>query len=249
MNQKQIYALTEMIPQRHSTRKYGRYPLPEVTMQKLRQFIEETRQSFPFLEGLTYEIKLCASEKLISFGSSNHAVFFSSPQPRDRAALGFLSELFVLYATSLGLNTCYLATYKRNSVCEVSGAGNRDFIIISPLGQGKSDFKTSLVKALLGKRKSVEAVTLPGSHPLPEDIHEACRLGTLAPSAVNVQNWRFFWDGASLQISSSPSKLGTADFNVGLCAAHVFLGLSQEATPPRVYLSEDQGLAVWTFTP
>ena len=88
---------------------------------------------------------------------------------------------------------------------------------------------------------------------IPEDIMNVLDLAKLAPSAGNSQMWRFgFRDDFRTITVSKPRgyrhfKWEHSDADIGICAAHVWLGLLEKGYDPEVLVSFDTDRALWTF--
>ncbi|MDL2318762.1 hypothetical protein LJC74_06805 [Eubacteriales bacterium OttesenSCG-928-A19] len=89
---------------------------------------------------------------------------------------------------------------------------------------------------------------------MPADIRDVLSLATLAPSAVNSQMWRFGFAGGFQTLTVAKPvgykhfKWEHPDVDVGMCAAHVWLGLLGKGYAPGVEVTQDVDRAVWTFS-
>lgn len=116
-----------------------------------------------------------------------------------------------------------------------------------------------LVDVVAGKRganrKPLEDLMEPPERAstLPLAVREALELARLAPSAANSQMWRFgvSADGGTLTIAKPVGyrhfKWEHPDVDVGMCAAHAWLGLLERGYAPRVTVRQDEDRAEWTF--
>ena len=88
---------------------------------------------------------------------------------------------------------------------------------------------------------------------IPQGVREVLELAKLAPSAANSQMWRFgFRDDFRTITVSKPVgykhfKWEHPDVDIGMCAAHVWLGLVKKGYNPEVNIHEDADRALWTF--
>lgn len=88
---------------------------------------------------------------------------------------------------------------------------------------------------------------------LPEGVLQALDGARLAPSAANSQMWRFgIRDGGKAVTIAKPVgyrhfKWEHPDVDIGICAAHLWLGLVKNGYEPKVEIKQDADRAMWTF--
>lgn len=88
---------------------------------------------------------------------------------------------------------------------------------------------------------------------LPEGIINALNGARLAPSAANSQMWRFgIKDNGRTVTVAKPIgykhfKWEHPDADIGICAAHLWLGLLNEGYTPEVEIKQDNDRAMWLF--
>lgn len=138
--------------------------------------------------------------------------------PFVQEAVGYNGEGFVLEATALGLNTCWVAGFFRpESVASRIGVGpNERVLAVTPLGYA-NEFESLEEKLMTGFGKT--HVRLPISKLvnnwsekiLPDWINACIGAARLAPSAINRQPWGFSIqnDGITIYVRTS-----SPDFNV-----------------------------------
>ncbi len=85
-------------------------------------------------------------------------------------------------------------------------------------------------------------------------VRAALELARLAPSAANSQFWRFGISGDG-KVVTLAKPVGYKHFkwehpavDVGMCAAHLWLGLLDNGLQPDVAVAMSQDRAMWTFT-
>lgn len=111
---------------------------------------------------------------------------------------------------------------------------------------GKNGAKRKPLEELMEQPEALAA--------LPEPLRNALELARLAPSAANSQFWRFgvSADGKTLTVAKSHGykhfKWEHPDVDIGMCAAHMWLGLLQAGLSPKVEIRPDGDRALWTFT-
>ncbi len=88
---------------------------------------------------------------------------------------------------------------------------------------------------------------------LNEPLRHALDLARLAPSAANSQHWRFEVsdDQSTVKIAMPPGykhlKWEHPNVDIGICAAHFWVGLNLLGLTSSVTLTLEEGRAVWTF--
>jgi nitroreductase len=136
-------------------------------------------------------------------------------------------------------------------------AGER-VICCMPFGRQneKSKRLVDIVGAkLLTKRNPIEdLLEIPGSlNSCPEEIKDVLEYARLAPSAANAQMWRFgFGNGFTTVTVAKPVgykhfKWEHPDVDIGMCAAHIWLGLLEKGYSPKVDVKADADRAFWMF--
>lgn len=93
--------------------------------------------------------------------------------------VGYYGQKIVLFAQSLGLNTCWTGTYNAKNVPAVVGAGERLAIVIA-LGYGINPGRER-------KSKSIDQVT--SAENMPDWFKVGVEAALLAPTAINQQKF------------------------------------------------------------
>jgi len=135
-------------------------------------------------------------------GASVYIAGILDREEKDAARFGFLFEKIILYATGLGLGTCWLGgTFKREDFRQRLGlAANETLPVISPVGIAKARprmFETAM-RSVIGanSRKPAGELFFDGPVLSPLDGKSAgeyavpLEMVRLAPSASNKQPWR-----------------------------------------------------------
>lgn len=148
-----------------------------------------------------------------SYGSvrdAPHCLVMSGPE--DAAAeVGYVGQAAVLEATALGLGTCWIGGMFRPDVATslVALAPGERVFAVSPLGratQSKSlgeKIATAMVKSQT--RKPSEEIA-PGSDGWPEWAKKGVEAARMAPSALNIQPWRFTFGADTVTLSTDGKK-------------------------------------------
>ena len=242
------FPVQETIEKRRSIRSYEPKPLRAEDRDKLMAFAEAVNNPFgvPTRIGLIETEHADSPKKLGTYGVIRGAGSFLgiavAKEPLGLEAAGYDMEQVVLYATHLGLGTCWLAgTLNREGFTRAMGTGEGEWMpAITPVGypaqklsfheqlmrssmkstQRKpwrelffhTDFRTALCEADVG------------------DYAPALELLRLAPSATNAQPWRVVMDGSAFHfyavvgkdaLAENPPAIQRVDVGIGACHFHL----------------------------
>jgi nitroreductase len=272
--------LLEAIPLRHSVRTFLSEPLPKELPEQIEAFFGSLSVPFPHDTKLQY-FKAEPGRKLYNNGVNpvDNFALLSQTDLVSISKTGFVGELVMLYAVSLGLGTCWFGHYKLSEVGRyVPDISSKERIKESTLGYGygnhvdvgervvccmpfgRADESSKRVIDLIMKKKGAnrkpiqQLIANPDlAEDLPKEVAEVLTLASLAPSAGNSQMWRFDYDkDAKIVTVTKPVgykhfKWEHSDVDIGMCAAHIWLGLLSKGYQPNVEVSLDAGRALWSF--
>ena len=217
--------LLQAIYERHSVRAYEDRPLAAESVQALEQYIGQLNAE----SGL--HIQLVKNEPkafdctLAHYGKFSGVSNYFALVGQDNAALdelcGYYGEKLVLYAQTLGLNTCWVAlTYKKIPDAFRVETGEKLGIVIS-VGYGKTQGKVR-------PSKSAEAVSDLAADS-PDWYRRGVEAALLAPTAVNQQKFRFALRGEQVAAKALPfAPCGKIDLGIVKC--HFELGSGKDHT-------------------
>lgn len=194
-------------------------------------------------------------------GALHFLVGAAESGPRDMEDFGFQFEQVILYATDLGLATCWIgATFRRGLFGDRIGLEENETIpAVSPVGwaAGRRTMKDRLSRWVVSsaKRKPWEELFFEGnfSRPLTREAagaHAEClEMVRLAPSATNKQPWRIVADNGRfhLFLARSPgyaTMLPGPDMqriDMGIAMCHFWL-TAREQNLPGGWAQADPGL-------
>lgn len=179
----------EAIKERHSVRQYEKKEIGQDMAEALQKKTEEVNKE----SGL--HIQLCINEPGAFLGNETHYGQFSGccnyfalvgPKGHEEE-IGYFGQKLVLFAQTLGLNTCWVAmTYKKGNVKVDEKSGEKLYIVIA-LGYGKT-------KGIPHKNKD-EAAVSDLDDQSPEWYREGIKAALLAPTAMNQQKFHFKRNG------------------------------------------------------
>lgn len=188
----------ELILNRHSTRSFKKEALNDKDLNKLNDFI--TSLNIP----KDVNIKII-SNKIGTYGFiSNPAAYliaYCKNKPMILETIGYYLENIVLYATSLGIGTCFLgATFSKIQIKKILNISDDMLIpIIIVLGYPleKLTIKDKIIKNSINANKRLAFNKLFFDYNLKplncnphNKYHECLEMVRLAPSAFNMQPWR-----------------------------------------------------------
>jgi nitroreductase len=190
-----------------------------------------------------------------SYGSVRHApsaAAFVAAQDADTSA-GYLGEAFVLQATMLDLNTCWLAgSFDRSVAARVFGelASGERVVAVTPVGHAVPT-KTTVERFMgavvqSGSRRRVDEIapTL-ATEDWPGWAVVAVEAARRAPSGANRQPWRFRMDDGALVLYSVKDTYRTAALDLGIAMVHAQLGAEHAGAPGRWERLDAPDVARW----
>ena len=208
--------VTEIIRRRYSCRRYAETPIEEGTRQRLAEFAAaETASPFGrtparFMLAAATEEEREALRGLGTYGFIKNPAGFIigalGPGEKNLEGFGYLMERIVLFATDLGLGTCWVGgVFTRSSFARRIGAKGKETIpAVVPTGYAADEGGAGdPIRRLAGSNQRLpwEALFFDGrwGAPLPHEeagtYAEALEMVRLGPSASNKQPWRVVREG------------------------------------------------------
>ena len=228
-------SVIKIIKERKSCRSFDAKKIDKSTLQKLNDYIKETNGETEITARALLVNKQEKSdgsaEKLGTYGMISGASYFIigivDKDEKNALEFGYLFEKIVLFATDLGLQTCWLGgTFIRRDFEQKSSLLENEFIpIVSPVGikKEKPRILDIAVRAVAGSNKRKpwsqlffdENITVSlkedsiGAYNIPLEMVR------LAPSASNKQPWRIIKDKSGYQFFICRTKsYGLANFDI-----------------------------------
>ena len=242
------FPVRETIERRKSVRSYEPRPLREEDREKLMAYAAALDNPFavPVRVALVETAASDEPKKLGTYGVIKGAgQFLGIVVPREKLGLeaaGYAMEKLVLYATSLGLGTCWLAgTFNREGFTRAMQTGEDEWMpAISPVGYpaAKPSFHEQVMRSSMkaSQRKPWEELFFradcrtPLSRAEAGDYAEALELLRLGPSATNSQPWRvakteegfrFYAVVGKAAAEDNPPAVQRIDGGIGACHFHL----------------------------
>jgi len=178
-------ALVEAIKDRHSVRSYLSMPIEPEKVEKLRALIdkynEEGDLGLAFCEnaGKTFSLLF---NKVSGLGSAPSVIVCKGKdEPNLEEKIGYYGQKIVLYAQTIGLNTCWVGTFNKKNLPAMIRSGERVVIAIA-IGYGSTPGKPH-------KSKSMEQILI-SSEQTPSWFDFGVDMALLAPTALNQQKFK-----------------------------------------------------------
>lgn len=209
--------IREAIDARHSVRAYTKRPIDGEVLQALEDEIAVCNER----SGLKIRLFLndpSAIKGLWAYGAFENAdnyIALAGPDTDDLYRLcGYWGERLVLFAETLGLNTCWIAgSYKKGRVKKLLNDGETLAAIIS-IGYGAKPGKPH-------KSKTFAEVT-DVSGDVPDWFSAGVEAALLAPTAINQQRFRFTLRDGKPFVKALPGPYTLID--LGIVQVHFEIG-------------------------
>lgn len=245
-------SIIELIKKRISSRTYDEREIDTIALRKLNNFISKINVENKIQGRFMLTEKLNADpgkeQKLGTYGFISGATSFIvgtiDIDEQDALSFGYLFEKIVLYATYLGIQTCWLGgSFKKIDFEKNVVIPEKQVIaIVSPIGykKEKQRFFETAMRSVVGanKRKPWNELFFEADHtPMNEHLAglyavplEMVRLG---PSASNKQPWRIVHDKDRFDFFLSRTKgYGTTNYDMqkndmGIAKCHFELSANE----------------------
>ncbi|MBR3357314.1 MAG: nitroreductase [Solobacterium sp.] len=177
--------IKEVMKQRHSVRSYTDEPIKAETRVQLDRFVLQCNTESGLNISVQYDDPDGFDSRLAHYGNfrnvRNYIVLAGKKTADFDFRCGYYGEKIVLYAQSLGLNTCWAAlTFNKKNVKKILRTGDSLCMVIA-LGYGESAGVP---------HKGRQAVDLIQGD-VPDWFTEGVEAALLAPTAMNQQKFEF----------------------------------------------------------
>jgi len=220
--------LQEAISARHSVRKYIDKEIPADVIAVLQDKIAEYNK----VGNLNIQLVLNETKAftgMLSYGKfsgvKNYLVMVGKKSKDLDERVGYYGEQIVLYAQTLGLNTCWVGLSYRK-VPEAYNVGKDEKLVcMIAIGYGET-------QGVCHKIKSIEDVSN-ASDITPSWFKKGVEAALLAPTAVNQQKFSFEYVGMSnnrhrVQAKKGFSMIGYTQIDLGIAKYHFEVGAGKE---------------------
>jgi nitroreductase len=251
--------IRETIRRRFSVRHYQPRSVPDEILQSV---IKSGDASLALDDNIKVRFHLIKEGKLVAeqmtfftggrwlFGSAPHFIIATSQEkPLFMMNMGFRMEQVILFATGLGLGTCWIGgLFIEKRIGDFLGLDKTERVIaLTPLGYPDTSFYGRTIHSIvhLGapdsrRRKPLEQIVFGPQWGMPLETQDSGLLEVLectrlAPSWTNTQPWRFLVDKDEIiaVADASGRNLSVRDgkhyyrLDVGIAMAHFFLAAKE----------------------
>ncbi|MDE6060647.1 MAG: nitroreductase [Clostridia bacterium] len=214
--------LSEAMEQRHSVRAYTDKPIEKEKIDALNALIAECNRDGDLHIQLVQNEPKAFDCMLAHYGKfsgvKNYIALIGKDSDDFDEKSGYFGEKLVLFAQTLGLNTCWVAmSYKKIKNAFVVGKGEKLGVVIA-LGYGKT-------QGVAHKSKAAEQVA--NVHGAPDWFVRGVNAALLAPTAINQQKFKFtFTDRDKVKAEAGVGFYTKLD--LGIAKLHFELGAGKE---------------------
>lgn len=214
--------IQEAIRARHSVRQYQDRPLEPETAAALEDMIRDINRETGLHIQLVKNEPRAFNSMLAHYGNfrgvSNYLALVGPAGETLDERCGYYGEQLVLYAQTLGLNTCWVKlTYKKVPGAFQIGPGEKLVIVIA-LGYGETQGQPHRSKPL------DKLCRVPGE--APDWFRAGMEAVLLAPTAVNQQKFLFTLEGRTVKAEAPRSNCTGID--LGIAKYHFEIGAGKE---------------------
>jgi hypothetical protein len=236
----------DAIAMRRSRRRYGERRIAKPALADLRKFCDTFSLAPGACVRLTEgsgDLFTGVAERFGGYGRVEGAPWtavFVAPKGAELEA-GYVGEAFILEATRLGLDTCWVAgMFDRKSAGRLAPLHRGEHVVaVTPVGHAldRKQFVERMMSVAVrsAARRQVEQIAPglvredgPAGAAWPAWAVTAVEAARLAPSGANKQPWRFRMEAGSLVLSGAEKTSWTAPIDYGIALLHVELGAAHE---------------------
>ena len=272
------FAVEQTVRTRRSVRTYEPTPLSAADQEKVLAYMQSVAN--PFNKEVVFRFAESSTEaggeRLGTYGMIKGAKYYIGAIVTDDVlaleALGYSFERLVLYATSLGLGTCWLGgTFNKSKFASIMGVKENQMLpIVSPIGYPAKQkrFMEKIVRATAHSdlRKDWSELffengfATPLSQSQAGDYAFALEMLRLAPSASNQQPWRIVKRAGTFHFYEMKSKRNESilgfdmqRIDMGIVACHFHIAAQERGLEGKFESLQETGIpapenAVYRFS-
>ena len=216
--------LTEAMHNRHSVRAYLDEPIENEVREALQKKVNEINEQSGLKITLFFDEPQAFSGKLAKYGKfkncKNYAAIVAKNDEDEK--VGYFGEELVLFAQSIGVNSCWVGlTYSKKAVNVVLEENERLLIVIA-LGYGEN-------QGTQHKNRALKDLCSTGDQEMPEWFLRAMSAAMTAPTAVNQQKFHFslLEDGSTVKAKALFGPYSKMD--LGIVKYHFEIGAAEQS--------------------
>ena len=214
--------LQEMIDKRKSVRKYTGEPVDDATVQKILDFIADTKPLYPDIRVCSEIVGRESVKSILPWLPPQILSIYSEDKDGAPENIGFIYQQLDLYLQSIGLGACWVGMCKpdeKKGGARESADGLK-FVMMIAFGYPKGN----------GRRKSVSEFKRKSLFDISDRADDRLRPAALAPSSINSQPWYFVHEGDTIHVYCVQQGLlkkkvvsGINLLDTGIALAHLYV--------------------------
>lgn len=212
----------QAINERHSVRQYIDKPISDDIKAKLTEYVAEQNEESGLRIQVLFDEPQAFNCFMADYGSfknvTNYIALVGKKTDDLDEKCGYYGEKIVLFAQTLGLNTCWVGMSYSKSKARFDISKCEKLRLMIALGYGENQGKPH-------KSKSYDDV-VKSTLPAPDWFKKGVNAALLAPTAINQQKFTFFYDGKCVWAKAGLGFFSKVD--LGIAKAHFEIGAGKE---------------------
>lgn len=212
----------QAINERHSVRQYMDKPISDDIKAKLTEYVAEQNKESGLRIQVLFDEPQAFNCFMADYGSfknvTNYIALVGKKADDLDEKCGYYGEKIVLFAQTLGLNTCWVGMSYSKSKARFDISKCEKLCLMIALGYGENQGKPH-------KSKSYDDV-VKSTLPAPDWFKKGVNATLLAPTAINQQKFTFFYDGKCVWAKAGLGFFSKVD--LGIAKAHFEIGAGKE---------------------
>ena len=212
----------QAINERHSVRQYMDKPISDDIKAKLTEYVAEQNKESGLRIQVLFDEPQAFNCFMADYGSfknvTNYIALVGKKADDLDEKCGYYGEKIVLFAQTLGLNTCWVGMSYSKSKARFDISKCEKLCLMIALGYGENQGKPH-------KSKSYDDV-VKSTLPAPDWFKKGVNATLLAPTAINQQKFTFFYDGKCVWAKAGLGFFSKVD--LGIAKAHFEIGAGRE---------------------
>jgi len=212
----------QAINERHSVRQYIDKPISDDKKAKLTEYVAEQNEESGLRIQVLFDEPQAFNCFMADYGSfknvTNYIALVGKKADDLDEKCGYYGEKIVLFAQTLGLNTCWVGMSYSKSKARFDISKGEKLCLMIALGYGENQGKPH-------KSKSYDDV-VNSTLPAPDWFKNGVNAALLAPTAINQQKFTFFYDGKCVSAKAGLGFFSKVD--LGIAKAHFEIGAGKE---------------------
>ena len=214
--------LLQAIEERHSIRSYTDKNIEGETLKKLQTELQRLNDESGLNMQLVINEPKAFGGRMAHYGKfsgvKNYVAVVGKKTADFQEKCGYYGEKFVLYAQTLGLNTCWVAlTYSKTTGAFEVKRGEKLLLVIA-VGYGAAGGRTQ-------KSKTVEQVTDGDLKNAPEWFFNGVKAALKAPTAINQQKFVFSYNDGKVKARAKSAFYAKTDLGIAICHFEIGSGV------------------------